>query len=157
MLQQILKEGAKVYMAGERGENFYHTRNDIQVMTELSKSLQEYTADYSGALQFAEYAIERKPRWVTPRRIKAMTLLKFGRVEEAEAIIEEALRIREFSEGYLTKGEIMEARGEWREAERFYRKALEMKRDSVEAKMSVAHSLIENLGDDSMFHEAELL
>ena len=154
---QVLREGAKVYMAGEQGENFYHTRNDIQVMTELAKNLQEYSNNYEEALQYAEFAIERRPRWVTPRRIKAMTLVKLGRVGEAEIVIEEALRIRAFSDGYLTKGDIMQARGEWGEAEKYYRKALEMNRDSAEAKMSVAYSLIENLKDESVFHEAELL
>ena len=146
-----------MWMAGERGDNFYHTSNDIQVMTELAKNLQEHPDNFGEALQFAELAIQRRPRWVTPYRIKAMILLKLGQVEQAETIIEEALKLKEFSEGYLTKGDIMEARGEWREAERFYRKALEMKRDSTEAKMSVAHSLIENMDDDSKFHEAELL
>ena len=95
---------------------------------------------------------------MTPRRVKAMALLKLGQVEEADSIIMDTLAIREFSEGYLTKGDIMEARGDLEEAEKFYRKALKMKGESTEAKMSVAHMLIENLDNrQERFHEAELL
>ena len=103
-------------------------------------------------------AIERKPKWVTPRRIKAMTLLKEGHIDKADEMIKEALSIMEFSEGYLTKGDVMKARGEWAEAEKYYRKALEMKSNSAEAKMSVAQSLIENEAvAEGRLRDAELL
>ena len=144
-------------MDGASGKTFYHHKKDIQVITELAKNLQEHTTSFEEALNLVEYAIELRPRWVTPRRIKAMIHLKLNQVEQAEAIIDEALEIKEFSEGYLTKGDVMEAKEEWKEAERLYRRALDMKRDSAEAKMSVAHSLIENLVDEGSFHEAELL
>ena len=103
-------------------------------------------------------AIEIKTNWVTPRRIKAMTLLKLGQVDEADSMIEDTLGIKEFAEGYLTKGSIMAVRGDWGEAEKFYRRALKMKRESAEAKMSVAHALIANMENrKERFHEAELL
>ena len=146
-------------MAGARGENFYYNDKEIQVISELAKNLQEYSTNYEEALHYAEMAIERKPRWVTPQRIKAMTLLKLGHVDLADSIIEDALAIKEFPDGYLTKGDIMKARGEWLEAERYYQKALNMNRESTEAKMSVAQALIENMEveGEGRFRQAELL
>ena len=146
-------------MAGERRENFYHHDRDIQVITELAVSLQKYTTSYEEALNYAEFAIERRPSWVTPRRIKAMALLELGYVDAADAIIEEALQIKNFSKGYLTKGDIMKTRREWVGAEKFYRKALDMEKDSIEAMMRVAETVVENIEGkaEGKFHEAELL
>ena len=146
-------------MAGERRENFYHHDRDIQVITELAVSLQKYTTSYEEALNYAELAIERRPSWVTPRRIKAMALLELGYVDAADAIIDEALQIKNFSKGYLTKGDIMKTRREWVEAEKFYRKALDMEKDSIEAMMRVAETVVENIEGkaEGKFHEAELL
>ena len=143
-------------MAGT--DNFYFQSKDIQILSELAKSLQEYTTHYEEALRYAEMVIERRSSWVTPRRVKAMALLKLGQIEEADSMIMDTLAIKEFSEGYLTKGNIMEVRGELKEAEKFYRKALKMKMESTEAKISVAHMLIESLDNrPERFHEAELL
>lgn len=154
----MLRDGAKYWLAGTRGENFYFIDKDIQVLTELAKNLQEYTTGYEEALRYAEMAMEMKTKWVTPQRIKAMTLLKLGLVDEAESIIEATLEMKEYDGGYLTKGDIMKTRGLWTEAEKLYRKALRMKQDSAEAKMKVAHILITNLENrEERFHEAELL
>lgn len=155
---QVLRDGAKYWLAGTRGENFYFHDKDIQVLTELAKNLQEYTTSYEEALRYAEMAMEMKTSWVTPRRIKAMTLLKLGLVDEAESIIEATLEMKKYVGGYLTKGDIMETRGEWAEAEKMYRKALGMKHDNAEAKMKIAHILITNPENrEERFHEAELL
>ena len=103
-------------------------------------------------------AISSRNRWVTPRYIKAMILLKQGRIDEADATIDDALKLKKFSNGYLTKGSVLEVKGDLAEAERYYRQALDMDRENTEAKMSVAHAVILNRGErKERIHEAELL
>ena len=125
-------------------------------MSELARSLVEYTSNYREGLRFADMAIKIKSRWVTPLRIKAMALVKMGNIDAAEKVIDKALQIKEFCEGYVEKGNIMKERGSWREAERYYRKALESDSQNVEAQMYLAHTLTYNLaGKRERFQEAE--
>ena len=152
----MLRKGAEQWLRGE--DNFYFAHGDIQVLTQLAKNLAEYTSNYTEALHFVEMTMKMKKKWVTPLKIKATVLLKMGKVDEAEKVIDSALNMREFCGGYIEKGNIMKERGNLGEAERYYRRALEMDGQNVEAQIHLGHALAYNLeGKDKRFQEAEKL
>ena len=156
---QVLKKGTYQWRAGLRGENFYVDKYNANILTELAQNLQQYTTNYSEALEYLkEYVAlsHHNPRdRATAFSITAKISLKRGELEVANNFIDRALQITHVYDDVLLKGDIMMKLKKWAEAKKFYSKAVNMKRTDTEARIALSNAIAMIMDDPCSFGDAE--
>ena len=107
-------------------------RGDPDLLMEKAFSLARH--DAAGAAEAAGEAAAADPDFAPAHSLRAEMLAELGRYQEAVACLDEAARIRQYDNGDLMKGMVLERMGSFEEAAEFYGRAAKLDKADVAAR-----------------------
>jgi len=107
-------------------------RQDPDLLMERAISLAR--GDAQGAAEAAGEAAAVDPDFAPAHSLRAEMLAELGRYQEAIACLDEAARIRQYDNGDLMKGMVLEKMGSFREAAEFYGRTAKLDKADVAAR-----------------------